>query len=159
MAMSWRGGRPLLGRPTRRARRSSASVDSGMSEKSIALSGIGLALFAARRARADDSDRFLTIFFPSMCRRLKQSYPRSKCRLACIWFLVWNGPHPANPAPPGPRRSSRLLRTRHHVFRSSRLPSGCPRQIFINVYTVIETEKLLQRASACLASERLRPCT
>ena len=47
-----------LGRPTRRARLSSASVDSGMSEKSIPASGIGLALFAARRARADDADRF-----------------------------------------------------------------------------------------------------
>jgi hypothetical protein len=35
---------PLAGLPTRRARRSSSSVDSGMSEKSICESGIGLAL-------------------------------------------------------------------------------------------------------------------
>jgi hypothetical protein len=52
-----------LARPTRRARLSSASVDSGMSEKSIPASGIGLALFAARLARADDADRFFAIVF------------------------------------------------------------------------------------------------
>src|SRR6516165_1492576 len=39
---------PLFGRPTRSARVSSRSVDSGISEKSIRLSGICLALFAAR---------------------------------------------------------------------------------------------------------------
>jgi hypothetical protein len=46
------------GRPTRRARRSSSPVDSGISEKSILLSGIGFALFAARLARADDANGF-----------------------------------------------------------------------------------------------------
>lgn len=38
--------RPVVGRPTRRARVNSSSDDSGMSLKSIRLSGIGLALFA-----------------------------------------------------------------------------------------------------------------
>src|SRR5712692_7312053 len=50
---------PEAGRPTLRARRSSASVDSGMSEKSSLLSGIGLAFFAGRLARADDANDFL----------------------------------------------------------------------------------------------------
>jgi hypothetical protein len=44
------------GLPTRRARLSSASVDSGMSEKSIRVSGICFSLFLARLARADDTD-------------------------------------------------------------------------------------------------------
>ncbi len=52
---------PEAGRPTLRARRSSASVDSGMSEKSSLLSGIGLAFFAGRLARADDANDFLGI--------------------------------------------------------------------------------------------------
>ncbi len=43
---------PVFGRPTRTARFSSAAVDSGMSEKSIRLSGICLALFAARLPRS-----------------------------------------------------------------------------------------------------------
>src|SRR2546423_14574909 len=55
---------PETGRPTLRARRSSASVDSGMSEKSSLLSGIGLALFAGRLARADDANDFFAIFQP-----------------------------------------------------------------------------------------------
>src|SRR6266852_6073324 len=55
---------PEAGRPTLRARRSSASVDSGMSERSSLLSGIGLALFASRLARADDANDFLDIFYP-----------------------------------------------------------------------------------------------
>ena len=50
MAMSYLA-LPEAGRPTLRARRSSALVDSGMSEKSSLLSGIGLALFACRLAR------------------------------------------------------------------------------------------------------------
>jgi len=52
---------PEAGRPTLRARRSSAVVDLGMSEKSSLLSGIGLAFFAGRLARADDADDFLAI--------------------------------------------------------------------------------------------------
>src|SRR5229473_8619219 len=52
---------PEAGRPTLRARRSSAAVDSGMSERSSLLSGIGLALFAGRLARADDANDFLGI--------------------------------------------------------------------------------------------------
>jgi hypothetical protein len=55
---------PEMGRPTLRARRSSAVVDSGMSEKSSLLSGIGLAFFAGRLARADDANDFLPIFHP-----------------------------------------------------------------------------------------------
>jgi len=55
---------PLAGRPTRRARRSSSSVDSGMSEKSSRLSGIGPALFARRLSRADDANRFFAILQP-----------------------------------------------------------------------------------------------
>ena len=55
---------PVAGRPTLRARRSSASVDSGMSERLSVLSGIGLALFAGRLARADDANDFLGIFQP-----------------------------------------------------------------------------------------------
>lgn len=51
-----------FGRPTRRARLSSSSVDSGISEKSSWLSGIGLAFFATCPARADDADRFFAIF-------------------------------------------------------------------------------------------------
>jgi hypothetical protein len=53
---------PETGRPTLRARRSSAVVDSGMSEKSSLLSGVGLAFFAGRLARADDANDFLGIF-------------------------------------------------------------------------------------------------
>ena len=56
---------PLDGRPTRRARRSSSSVDSGMSEKSICESDIGLTFPLARRPRADDSDFFFFIVHPS----------------------------------------------------------------------------------------------
>ena len=52
---------PEAGRPTLRARRSSASVDWGMSERSSLQSGIGLALFAGRLARADDANDFLGI--------------------------------------------------------------------------------------------------
>src|ERR1700731_228429 len=55
---------PETGRPTLRARRSSASVDSGMSERSSLLPGIGLAFFAGRLARADDANDFLVIFHP-----------------------------------------------------------------------------------------------
>src|SRR6267154_6373871 len=55
---------PETGRPTVRARRSSASVDSGMSEKSSLLSGIGLAFFAGRLARADDANDLFAIFQP-----------------------------------------------------------------------------------------------
>jgi len=58
---------PVVGRPTRRARRSSASVDSGMSEKSILLSGVSLPFFAARFARADDANRFRAILQPPQC--------------------------------------------------------------------------------------------
>jgi len=53
---------PVFGRPTRRARFSSSSVDSGISEKSIRLSCIGLAFFRARTARSDDTKRFIAIF-------------------------------------------------------------------------------------------------
>ena len=53
-----------LGRPTRRARFSSALVDSGMSEKSIRETGIGASFLAARLACADEADRFLGISYP-----------------------------------------------------------------------------------------------
>src|ERR1700692_1638268 len=53
---------PVFGRPTRRARFSSSSVDSGISEKSIRLSCIGFAFFRARLARGDDPKRFFAIF-------------------------------------------------------------------------------------------------
>jgi len=53
-----------FGRPTPRARLSSASVNSGMSEKSIWLSAIGLALFAARLPRADNPNRIFAIVRP-----------------------------------------------------------------------------------------------
>src|SRR2546425_9725867 len=55
---------PLLGRPTRRARRSCSSVNSGISEKSIWLSGIGFPLFVARLPRADDANAFRAMFQP-----------------------------------------------------------------------------------------------
>ena len=55
---------PETGRPTLRARRSSVLLDSGMSEKSSLLSGIGLTLFAGRLAGADDANDFLAIFHP-----------------------------------------------------------------------------------------------
>ena len=55
---------PLDGRPTRRAARSSSSVDSGMSEKSICESGIGLTFPPARRPRADDSEFFFFMIHP-----------------------------------------------------------------------------------------------
>jgi len=58
---------PVVGRPTRRARRSSASVDSGISEKSTLLSGVSLPLFPARFARADDANRFRAILQPPQC--------------------------------------------------------------------------------------------
>jgi hypothetical protein len=53
----------VLGLPTRRARLSSASVDSGMSEKSIRLSGIGFSLFLARLPGADGTDRLDAISY------------------------------------------------------------------------------------------------
>src|SRR5216683_1959618 len=53
---------PDFGRPTRRARLSSSSVDSGISEKSIRSSRIGFALFRARTARGDDTKCFFAIF-------------------------------------------------------------------------------------------------
>jgi len=46
----------------RRARFSSSSVNSGMSEKSICLSGICAPFLAAGLARADNPDDFLVIF-------------------------------------------------------------------------------------------------
>src|SRR5215472_5367535 len=55
---------PVVGRPTRRARRNSASDASGISERSMRLSGIGFALFARRAARADDANSFFAIFKP-----------------------------------------------------------------------------------------------
>ena len=58
---------PLDGRPTRRAPRSSSVVDSGMSEKSICESGIGLTLAPARLPRADDSDFFFVMAHPPHC--------------------------------------------------------------------------------------------
>ncbi len=56
---------PLAGLPTRRIRFNSASVASGMSEKSICKSGIGLTLFAARLPGADDADHFVFMASPS----------------------------------------------------------------------------------------------
>ena len=64
MAMS-RFAFPETGRPTRRALRSSAPVDSGMSERSSLLSGIGLAFFAGRLARVDDANDFLGMVYLS----------------------------------------------------------------------------------------------
>jgi hypothetical protein len=55
---------PVDGRPTRRARRSSSSVDFGMSEKSICESGIGLTLPPARQPRADDPEFFFFMIRP-----------------------------------------------------------------------------------------------
>jgi hypothetical protein len=52
---------PLDGLPTRRALRSSSVVDSGMSEKSIFESGIGLSFPPTRRPRADDPECFFFI--------------------------------------------------------------------------------------------------
>jgi hypothetical protein len=57
---------PVAGRPTRRARRSSAAVDSGMSERSSLLSGVGLAFLARRLACADDANEFLAMFQPPL---------------------------------------------------------------------------------------------
>ena len=53
---------PDFGRPTRRARFDSSSVDCGRSEKSMRLSRIGFALFRARPARGNDSEYFFAIF-------------------------------------------------------------------------------------------------
>src|SRR4029077_12423922 len=53
---------PVLGRPTRRARFSSLSVDSGISEKSIRLSCISFAFLRARPPRGNDTNRFFAIF-------------------------------------------------------------------------------------------------
>ena len=55
---------PLAGLPTLRARLSSSSVDSGISEKSICESGIGLTLPPARRPRTDDPEFFFFMFRP-----------------------------------------------------------------------------------------------
>ena len=49
----------LLGRPTLLALRSSLSVDSGISEKSMALSGICFSFLTARLPRADDANRLI----------------------------------------------------------------------------------------------------
>src|SRR5437763_13120007 len=48
----------------RRARRNSSSVASGISERSIRLSGIGLPFFPRRLPRADDANAFFPIFQP-----------------------------------------------------------------------------------------------
>lgn len=55
---------PLDGLPTRRARRSSPVLDSGISEKSICESGIGLAFPPTRRPRTDDSECFFLMSHP-----------------------------------------------------------------------------------------------
>src|SRR5437763_14848783 len=47
---------------SRRARRHSLSVASGISERSIRLSGIGLAFFSRRLSLADDAVAFFIIF-------------------------------------------------------------------------------------------------
>jgi hypothetical protein len=52
---------PDFGRPTRRARLSSLSVDSGRSEKSIRSSCVGFMFLRARPARGDDTKRFFAI--------------------------------------------------------------------------------------------------
>jgi hypothetical protein len=54
-------GLPVAGLLTRRARLSSASVDFRISEKSIRLSGVGLAFFLARFTSTDESNRFCAI--------------------------------------------------------------------------------------------------
>lgn len=51
-----------FGRPTRRARFNSSSVDCGISEKSIRLLCISFALFRARAAGRDDTYNFFPIF-------------------------------------------------------------------------------------------------
>src|SRR5258707_10675630 len=58
---------PVFGRPTRRARRNSASVESGISEKSMRLLSVCLAFFTARFARADGANRFRAILSPPQC--------------------------------------------------------------------------------------------
>src|SRR6266478_5033217 len=60
----WRKSRLFLvaGRPTRRAWRSCSSVASGISVRSSRLSGMCLAFFARRLARADDTDGFFSFF-------------------------------------------------------------------------------------------------
>lgn len=55
---------PVRGLPTRRARFNSASVDSGMSEKSMQLSDICLPLLAAHLPGADDAYSFCVISQP-----------------------------------------------------------------------------------------------
>jgi hypothetical protein len=55
---------PLAGLPTRRMRFNSASVASGISEKSIWESGICFTLSLTRLPRTDDSDRFFFISDP-----------------------------------------------------------------------------------------------
>src|SRR5262249_28559959 len=67
---------PVFGRPTRRARFSSALVDSGMSEKSMRLSGICFPLLAARLASADDANRFRAILLPP-----QRVYDQGECDL------------------------------------------------------------------------------
>src|SRR5207302_2553103 len=67
---------PETGRPTLRARRNSVSVDSGMSERSSLLSGIGLALFAGLVARADDANNVFVIFQRPSCVNDDQHPPR-----------------------------------------------------------------------------------
>jgi hypothetical protein len=52
---------PVLGRPTRRARFNSSSVESGRSEKLIRSSCIGFAFFRARPARGNDANRLFAI--------------------------------------------------------------------------------------------------
>jgi hypothetical protein len=66
--------KPLAGRPTRRARRSSSSVASGMSEKSICESGICLTFFPTRLTSADDPDRFLFMLPPYRVHHQQQPF-------------------------------------------------------------------------------------
>src|SRR5581483_11348225 len=89
MAISRRCGLPDFGLPTRRALFSSSSVDSGMSEKSIALSGIDLPLFAACRPRADDADAFFAISGPPYGENYKKNFffPRHPGALVTVFVV------------------------------------------------------------------------
>src|SRR6185312_4079680 len=128
---------PLDGLPTRRARRSSSAVDSGMSEKSICESAIGLAFPPARRPRADDPECFFFISHPhtvdttSKSRSLTdffkrhamfQNWQSSSCKHPCVYIvmdlLIQSTSH-RNPHEPQPIYPSAFV-VRHAITAAPR---------------------------------------
>jgi len=149
---------PEAGRPTLRARRSSASVDSGMLERSSLLSGIGLAFFASRLARADDADDFLAIFhLPGRVNDDQNpASDRSSQTLGANFSVRVLGIVPVERL--GVTENGGSLLEGHAVLLqvAQGLP-GVPRE-HIYVYTLIQRECKEEAAEVEMARTRLHDC-